>query len=64
MRWSLFKSCQQSHALIYASEDRKLSLLECGALRSHVRVCRKCSTAQNNVTVLREQLKSWRQSNE
>lgn len=62
MRFSLFNSCQQSHALIYASEDRDLNVFERGALRSHLWICKNCTTAQSNVVMLREQLQRWRQN--
>jgi Putative zinc-finger len=62
MKLSLFHSCQQAHALIYAGEDRELSLLERGALRSHLWICKNCTTAKGNVALLREQLQRWRQS--
>jgi hypothetical protein len=64
MRFSLFNSCQQSQKLIFASEDRDLSLLERGALRSHLWICKNCVSSRNNVNLLREQLQRWRQSGE
>jgi Putative zinc-finger len=62
MRFSLFNSCQKSHALLYAQEDRPLTLLERGALRSHLWICHNCAAASSNVALLREQLQRWRQS--
>jgi Putative zinc-finger len=62
MRFSLFNTCQESHALMYARQDRDLSLLERGALRSHLWVCKNCPTVQNNIALVQEQLKGWRQS--
>lgn len=64
MKLSLFNSCQQAHALIYAGEDRALSMFERGALHSHLWICKNCTTAKGNVALLREQLQRWRQSDE
>jgi Putative zinc-finger len=62
MKLSLFHSCQQTHALIYAGEDRELGLLERGALHSHLWMCKNCTSAKSNVALLREQLQRWRQN--
>jgi hypothetical protein len=58
--FKLWRKCQDSQALIYASEDFKLRWHERFSLKSHLMVCKACDNVQSNVSVLRGMLGKWR----
>jgi hypothetical protein len=54
------KSCQNIQALIYAQEDRTLTLGERASKFTHFLICKSCQQVQTNVVTLRDGLKAWR----
>lgn len=56
----LFDICQNIHPLIFAREDRPLTLPERAITLAHTAICKSCRQVQTNVVTLRLSLKAWR----
>jgi hypothetical protein len=56
----LFDACQNIQPLIFAQEDRSLSMPERTRKWAHFVICKGCRQVQTNVATLREGLKAWR----
>lgn len=60
MKYPLRRTCQQAVASMLAAEDRELSMLERGAVRLHLLVCRACPRFQRQVVLMRQAMGQWR----
>lgn len=64
MSYSPFLSCRQASRLISARLDRELGPLDRIALQFHLRICTTCPTVVRQMAVLRDAMRSWRETSE
>lgn len=56
----LMHSCREVAQLIIAREDRKLTMAERIAMRTHLLMCKACPQFERQVLVMRNAMKLWR----
>ena len=56
----LMRTCKEATALLVAREDRKLSLGDRVALRTHLLICKACPKFARQMLTLRNSMKEWR----
>jgi hypothetical protein len=56
----LRRTCKEVAALLVAREDRELPALERVALRLHLAACKACPRFEQQMLVMRDATKRWR----
>lgn len=53
-------TCKQATALLIAQEDRRIAMNDRVALRLHVYACKTCPNFEQQMMIMRQSLKLWR----
>ena len=53
-------TCKQATALLIAQEDRKIDMSDQAALRLHIYACKTCPNFEQQLMIMRQSLKLWR----
>jgi hypothetical protein len=53
-------TCKQATALLIAQEDRKIDMSDRLALRLHIYACKACPNFEQQLMIMRQSLKLWR----
>jgi hypothetical protein len=53
-------TCKQATALLIAQEDRKIDMSDRVALRLHVYACKTCPNFEQQLIIMRQSMKLWR----
>jgi hypothetical protein len=53
-------TCKQATALLLAQEDRSIAMSEKVALRLHIYACKVCPNFEQQLLIMRNSLKLWR----
>ncbi len=53
-------TCKQATALLIAQEDRKIDMSDTVALRLHIYACKACPNFKQQLVIMRQSLKLWR----